>query len=224
MPPQALCLTKKSPLELGSTRLPQQHDLILPRGRDADQVQLKSVGMIFKASPLLCPRPTSGPAASSLPTIAKTEQPRVIHDDDDDGDDDDDDDDAQMTGGSTGSGVSGSSEPKATAPSTLDETKGSPQERTAYTKSTTNCGAVRCSTWTVSSTSFWGSRFSYDHSESAIILCIISRYHIGSRDTNGKGAARTAAFCSTIIETNGSTSSTKCSSQAKGSYKGASSD
>ena len=101
---QALCLTRKSPQQLGSMCLPNQGDLILPRGRDADQVPLKSVGRIFKTSPLLRPRPTSGPAASSLPTIAETDQPSVINDDDDD--------DAQMTGGSTGSGAA-SSEPKA---------------------------------------------------------------------------------------------------------------
>ena len=62
----------------------------------------KQVGKIFKASPLLRPRPTAGPAASSLPPISEAE---IV-----------DDDDTQMTGGSTGSDLSGaaSSEPKAT--------------------------------------------------------------------------------------------------------------
>ena len=83
--------------------LSQQHDLILLRGRDADQVPLKSARKIFKASPLLRPRPTSGPAASSLPTIAETDQPIVINDDDDD----------QMAGGSTGSGLSGAASSRA---------------------------------------------------------------------------------------------------------------
>ena len=88
--------------------LPQQRDLILPRGRDGDRAPLKSVGKIFTASPLLRPRPNSGRAVSSLPTIAETDQPIVISDDDDD--------DAQMTGGSTGSGLSGAacSKPRAT--------------------------------------------------------------------------------------------------------------
>ena len=45
-------------------------DLIKPRGRDADQVPTKKAGEIFKASPLLRPRPVSGPATSSLATIA----------------------------------------------------------------------------------------------------------------------------------------------------------
>ena len=62
--PQALCLTRKSPQELGSMCLLQQDDLILPQGRDADQVRLKSVGKIFKASPLLRPHRTSMQAAT----------------------------------------------------------------------------------------------------------------------------------------------------------------
>ena len=78
VPPEALCLTWKSPPELGSMCLPNQEDLIKPRGRDADQVPLKMVGEIFKASPLLRQRPVSGPATSSLATIAEAEQPIVI--------------------------------------------------------------------------------------------------------------------------------------------------
>ena len=100
VPPQALCLTWKSPVDLGSMCLPQQHDLIVPQGRDADKVPRKEAGKIFKASPLLRPHPTSGPATSSLPPIAETEQPIVIEDDD-----------APMTGGSAGSAVE---DPKAT--------------------------------------------------------------------------------------------------------------
>ena len=57
---------------------PQQHDLIVPRGRDADRVPHKEVGKIVKASPLLRPRPNSGPVPFSLPPIAETEQPIVI--------------------------------------------------------------------------------------------------------------------------------------------------
>ena len=91
--PQALCLTRKSPAELGSNCLPCQEDLIKPRGRDADQVPIKRVGKIFKASPLLRPRPVSGPATSSLATIAEIEQPIVIEDDED----------TKMTGDSAGS-------------------------------------------------------------------------------------------------------------------------
>ena len=83
VPPEALCLTWKSPPELGSMCLPNQEDLIKPRGRDADQVPVKKVGEIFKASPLLRPRPVSGPATSSLATIAEVEQPIVIDDDED---------------------------------------------------------------------------------------------------------------------------------------------
>ena len=93
VPPQALCLTRKSPAELGCSCLPRQEDLIKPRGRDADQVPIKKVGEIFKASPLLRPRPVSGPATSSLATIAEVEQPIVIEDDED----------AKMTGDSAGS-------------------------------------------------------------------------------------------------------------------------
>ena len=65
----------------------------MPRGRDADKVPVKEVGKIFKASPLLRPSPTSGPATSSLALTAETEQPIVIEDDDD----------AEMTGGAAGS-------------------------------------------------------------------------------------------------------------------------
>ena len=95
MPPEALCLTRKSPSDLGCMVLPRQEDLIKPRGRDAHLVPIKTVGEIFKASPLLRPRPVSGPATSSLATIAEGEPPIVI--------DDDDDDDAKMTGDSAGS-------------------------------------------------------------------------------------------------------------------------
>ena len=78
--------------------LPNQEDLIKPRGRDADQVPIKKVGEIFKASPLLRPRPVSGPATSSpatssLATIAEVEQPIVI----------DDDEDTRTTGDASGS-------------------------------------------------------------------------------------------------------------------------
>ena len=100
VPPQALCLSRRSPSDLGSYCLPRQEDLIKPCGRDADSVPIKEVGKIFKASPMLRPRPTSVTATSSLATIAETEQPILIEDDDDD---DDDDDDAKMTGGSAGS-------------------------------------------------------------------------------------------------------------------------
>ena len=53
---------------------------------------VKKVGEIFKASPLLRPRPVSGPAASSLATIAEV-GPIVI----------DDDDDTKTTGAASGS-------------------------------------------------------------------------------------------------------------------------
>ena len=84
VPPEALCLTWKAPPALGSMCLPSQEDLIQPRGRDAAQVPIKKVGEIFKASPLLRPRPVSGPA-TSLATIAEFEQPTVIDDDEDTG-------------------------------------------------------------------------------------------------------------------------------------------
>ena len=92
VPPEALCLTWKSPPELGSMCLRSQEDLIKPRGRDADQVPIKKVGEIFKASPLLRPRPVSGLVTSSLATIAEVEQPIVI-----------DDEDARTTGDASGS-------------------------------------------------------------------------------------------------------------------------
>ena len=44
---------------------------------------IKKVGEIFKASPLLRPRPISGAATSSLTTIAETDQPILIDDDED---------------------------------------------------------------------------------------------------------------------------------------------
>ena len=126
VPPQALCLTRRSPSDLGSYCLPRQEDLIKPRGRDADQVPLKEVGKIFKASPLLRPRPTSGLATSSLAPIAEVEQPIVIEDNDD----------AQMTGGA-------SQETSGAEGSTVNATKGSPQEcATSSTKGTTFCGTV----------------------------------------------------------------------------------
>ena len=84
VPPEALCLTWRSPSGLGSMCLPSQNDLIKPRGRDAAQVPIKKVGEIFKASPLLRPRPVSGAATSSLAPIAEADQPIVIDDDDED--------------------------------------------------------------------------------------------------------------------------------------------
>ena len=51
------------------------------------------VGEIFKASPLLRPRPVSGPATFSLATTAEVEQPIVI----------DDDEDTKTTGDASGS-------------------------------------------------------------------------------------------------------------------------
>ena len=54
---------------------------------------IKKVGEIFKASPSLRPRPVSGPATSSLATIAEVEQPIVI----------DDDEDTRTTGDASGS-------------------------------------------------------------------------------------------------------------------------
>ena len=95
VPPEALCLTWRSPSDLGSMCLPSQNDLIKPRGRDAAQVPIKKVGEIFKASPLLRPRPVSGAATSSLATIAEVEQPIVIEDDED----------IRRTGTSSGSAV-----------------------------------------------------------------------------------------------------------------------
>ena len=75
--------------------LPNQDELIKPRGRDAAQVPIKEVGEIFKASPLLRPRPVSGAATSSLATIAEGDQTIVI----------DDDEDTGKTGTSSGSAV-----------------------------------------------------------------------------------------------------------------------
>ena len=48
VPPEDLCLTWKSPPELGTMCLPNQAGLIKPRGRDAAQVPVKKVGEIFK--------------------------------------------------------------------------------------------------------------------------------------------------------------------------------
>ena len=48
-------------------------------------VPIKKVGEIFKASPLLRPRPVPGVATSSLAPIAESETPIVIDDDEDTG-------------------------------------------------------------------------------------------------------------------------------------------
>ena len=131
VPPEALCLTWRAPSDLGTMCLPSQDDLIKPRGRDADQVPIKMVGRRFKASPLLRPRPTSGPATSSLATIAETEQPIVIEDDEDTG----------RTGAASGSTevraeASSSScvaqEASYVEVSTNNETKGSAQKPTSH--------------------------------------------------------------------------------------------
>ena len=83
VPPEALCLTWRSPSDLGCMCLPSERDLIKPHGRDAAQVPVKKVGEIFKASPALRPRAVQEAATSSLATIAEVDQPIVIDDDDD---------------------------------------------------------------------------------------------------------------------------------------------
>ena len=93
VPPEALCLTWRSPSDLGCMCLPSEKDLTKPHGCDAAQVSVKKVGEIFKASPLLRPRAVSEAATSSLATIAEVDQPIVI----------DDDDDAERTGVSSSS-------------------------------------------------------------------------------------------------------------------------
>ena len=185
VPPQPLCLARKSLVELGSMCLPHQHDLIVPQGRDADKGPRKEVGKIFNASPLLRPRPTSGPATSSLAPIAETEQPIVIEDEDD----------AQMTGGSVGSTTADLKATTRTVTakrhpllkgSTIDVTKGSSQECTIRgTKATTSCGAVCCSTGTSSGTDLQDGRLPNDRSRSLIIDCILTDYYyIGTSNTN----------------------------------------
>ena len=104
VPPEALCLTWRSPSDLGSMCLPNQNDLIKPRGPDAAQVPIKKVGEIFKASPMLRPRPVSGAATSSLPPIAEGDQPTVI----------DDDEDTGRTGTASGSAVASQETPAPT--------------------------------------------------------------------------------------------------------------
>ena len=95
VPPEALCLAWRAPEDLGSMCLPNERDLVKPRGPDAPSVPIKRVGEIFKASPLLRPRTVQEAAASSLTTIAEAEQPIVIEDDDE----------APRTGASASSGV-----------------------------------------------------------------------------------------------------------------------
>ena len=111
VPPEALCLTWREPADLGSMCLPNESDLIKPRGPDAPAVPIKRVGEIFKASPMLRPRTMQGAATSSLATIAEADQPIVIEDDDDD---------APRTGASTSSGAA-----TTTAPTTLQTEKSS---------------------------------------------------------------------------------------------------
>ena len=60
VPPEALCLTWRSPSDLGCMCLPSENDLSKPHGRDAAQVPVKRVGEIFKASPALRPRCCGG--------------------------------------------------------------------------------------------------------------------------------------------------------------------
>ena len=78
VPPEALCLTWREPADLGSMCLPNENDLIKPRGPDAPAVPIKRVGEIFKASPMLRPRAVQEAATSSLATIAEADQPIVI--------------------------------------------------------------------------------------------------------------------------------------------------
>ena len=82
VPPEALCLTWSAPADLGSMCLPNESDLVKPRGPDASEVPIKRVGEIFKASPMLRPRAAKAAATSSLATITETDQPIVIEDDD----------------------------------------------------------------------------------------------------------------------------------------------
>ena len=83
VPPEALCLTWREPADLGFMCLPNESDLIKPRGPDAPTVPIKRIGKIFKASPMLRPRAVQEAATSSLATIAEADQPIVIEDDDD---------------------------------------------------------------------------------------------------------------------------------------------
>ena len=83
VPPEALCLTWRSPSDLGCMCLPSERDLIKLHGRDAAQVPVNRLGEIFKASPLLRPCAVPEAATSSLATIAEADQPIVIDDDDD---------------------------------------------------------------------------------------------------------------------------------------------
>ena len=110
VPPEALCLTWREPADLGSMCLPNQCDLIKPRGPDAPAVPIKRVGEIFKALPTLRPRAVQEAATSSLATIAEADQPIVIEDDDD----------AQRTGASASSGTA-----TTTAPATLQTKRSS---------------------------------------------------------------------------------------------------
>ena len=83
VPPEALCLTWREPADLGCMCLPNESDLIKPRGPDAPAVPIKKVGRIYKASPMLRPRAVQEVATSSLATIAEADQHIVIEDDDD---------------------------------------------------------------------------------------------------------------------------------------------
>ena len=73
VPPEALCLTWRSPSYLGCMCLPSEKDLIKPHGRDEAQVPVKKVGEVFRASPALRPRPVQEAATSSLATIAEVD-------------------------------------------------------------------------------------------------------------------------------------------------------
>ena len=171
-------LTRKSPAELGNYYLPRQEDLIKPCGRDADQVPIKEVGKIFKVSPLLRPRPTSGPATSSLATIAEIEQPILIENDED----------TKMTDGYAGSA---SADPKATTAVPVKRRptlKVPPSSRPKSTqecslngdKGSTSCGKACCSKWTNCGTYLQYGRLSYDSSRIAVINCLITSYYLGT--------------------------------------------
>ena len=99
--PEALCVSLKSPYDLGSVCLPCQTDRLGSSTcdmADADSVPKKIVGSIFKAAPTIRPRP-----ATMLKQTPFTSLPAIA--------DDDDDDATMLTGGSTGSDLSATTEP-----------------------------------------------------------------------------------------------------------------
>ena len=202
VPPEALCLTWRAPSDLGTMCLPSQDDLIKPRGRDADQVPIKVVGGRFKASPLLRPRPSPGPATSSLATIAEIEQPIVIEDDEDTG----------RTGAASGSTEGSRKPPPPVLPKRRPMLKSPPTTRPKAVLKSPPVTLTRVpppvERYVVRKGPAVVPVFDYDFVRAVIIYCIFASYNLGTGDTKSSTAK-------SELSAKGNGTTTCCCSQAK---------